>query len=423
MKGPVSLLAVVFVTAAMVRPASGEIGELGERIAQQYKAEGARASRLPTRFLYEQEGTVVPLSPPADAKCVTIAMIAGRGLSFHAQFSGDVDDEDAAERASSAAGTLELSACGSLPTRVWLEADAGRGAVEIVVAYADAVLPSLRNRLPERLGGSVPQAVDPGALPALPPPERRADAAEARGRREGATLDPRRILASGTEGTGSARVDLAPGCHRIELFAPEPRNGGVRHRARLDVDAELRDEAKDEILARDRGDAPDAHLEACVGVRTSALVNFGGAPAVIDLQLTHARWAIPENLPEVFGPDGRARMTSALRSRAVTLPPDRPVVLATGVAGNTPVPFDVEPGACYVGIAAVVRGTARTFGLRAAVGERDAEDDRGSNGGAIVAFCSYDRSRAVVEVDLRGGSSGWGLAVFRVASGIWEARP
>jgi hypothetical protein len=291
------------------------------------------------------------------------------------------------------------------------------------VAYADAVLPSLRNRLPERLGGAVPQAVDPGALPALPPPERRADAAEARGRREGAAVDVRRILASGSEGTGTARVDLAPGCHRIELFAPEPRSGGARHRARLDVDAELRDEAKDEILARDRGDAPDAHLETCVGVRTSALVSFGGAPSVIDLQLTHARWPIPANLPEVFGPDGRARMTGALRSRAVTLPPERAAFLATGVAGSTPVAFDVEPGACYVGVAAIVRGTARAFSLRATVGARDTEDDRGSSGGAVVAFCSYDRSRAAVDVDVRGGSSGWGLAVFRVASGIWEARP
>ena len=177
------------------------------------------------------------------------------------------------------------------------------------------------------------------------------------------------------------------------------------------------------MLSRDRGDAPDAHLEACVGVRTSALVTFGGAPSVIDLQLTHTRWSIPENLPDVFGPDGRARMTSALRSRAVTLPPARAVVLATGVAGSTPVAFDVEPGACYVGVAAIVRGTARSFSLRATVGARDAQDDRGSNGGAIVAFCSYDRSRAVVDVDVRGGSSGWGLAVFRVASGVWEAQP
>lgn len=364
----------------------------------------------------------MPLSPPADAKCVTIAMVAGRGLSFHAQFSRDVDDEDAADRASSAAGTLELSACGTLPTRVWLEADAGRGAVEIVVGYADAVLPSLRNRLPERLGGAVPQPVDPGALPALPPPERRADAAEARGRREGATVEVRRILASGNEGTGNARVELTPGCHRIELFAPEPRNG-VRHRARLDVDAELRDEVKDELLARDRGDAPDAHLEACVGVRTSALVNFGGAPSMIDIQLTHARWGIPENLPDVFGPDGRARMTGALRSRAVVLPATLPVFLATGVAGSTPVAIDVEPGACYVGLAAIVHGTARSFTLRASVGARETEDDRGSGGGAIVAFCSYERSRALVEVDVRGGTSGWGLAVFRVASGVWEARP
>ena len=81
MKGQVSALALVFVVVA-ARPASGEIVELSERIAQQYRAEGARASRLATRFLYEEEGTVVSLFPPADAKCMTVTDLTKSLESF-----------------------------------------------------------------------------------------------------------------------------------------------------------------------------------------------------------------------------------------------------------------------------------------------------------------------------------------------------
>jgi hypothetical protein len=65
---------------------------------------------------------------------------------------------------------------------------------------------------------------------------------------------------------------------------------------------------------------------------------------------------------------------------------------------------------------------ARAVGLRIHVGARDAADDRGIDGdGATVAFCAGDQARAVADVQARGTTLlGWGLAVYRVQSGIWE---
>jgi hypothetical protein len=81
----------------------------------------------------------------------------------------------------------------------------------------------------------------------------------------------------------------------------------------------------------------------------------------------------------------------------------------------------MEPGGCYLAVAAVAQGQVKGIGLRALVGAFESTDDRSATEGACaVAFCARDRSTASLEVDARGTSTSWGLAVFRVASGIWE---
>jgi hypothetical protein len=58
------------------------------------------------------------------------------------------------------------------------------------------------------------------------------------------------------------------------------------------------------------------------------------------------------------------------------------------------------------------------------VGARTASDDRGSGDeAALVSFCAGDRDRGRVEVEARGPGVGWGLAIFRVASGVWGGMP
>ncbi len=412
--------APLLVAMAWSQPARAEIVELADRVAQGYAAEGANVARVPPRFLYEDEVTLIPLAPPPAARCVTVALVAARGLSFHGGFDDASEEEN--EQAQSVAGTLEMTTCGPSPTRLRIESDAGRGAVEIVVAWSRAPLPPLRAYLPERLGGMLPPMIDPGPVPPLPPQQTRADAVEARLRAAGEIVDPRATVKATADSGGAVRVDLAPGCHDVHLFAQEAR--GVRTgRFRVDIDAELHDDKRDETLAKDNGDAPDAVLEACVGAPTTATLHFDGAIPSTDVVVVHAFQRIPDAVPSVWGATARARMAGALRARSIQLPPGTRASFAiSGAIGTNVVPVAVEPGGCYVAVVAGREGAVRTLGLRASAGERESLDEHGSqSGGAAVAFCAGASDRARIAVDFRGSPSGWALAVFRVASGIWEA--
>jgi len=97
-------------------------------------------------------------------------------------------------------------------------------------------------------------------------------------------------------------------------------------------------------------------------------------------------------------------------------------MLAQGGSGITPIPLSIEPGGCYLAVTTRTKEAARAIGLRVHVGSNDAFDDRGIDGdGAVVAFCSGNRSRALAEVEARGTPMlGWGFALFRLQSGVWE---
>jgi hypothetical protein len=142
----------------------------------------------------------------------------------------------------------------------------------------------------------------------------------------------------------------------------------------------------------------------------------GGAVVV-----THGTWAIPRHIPDVWGPEVRARMAGALLLRHVAPPRSGPVLVAEGPSGATPVPMQVERGACYVAVASITHGHARGIELRAKVGAREALDERPANEpGGAVAFCAGDRDRALLHVEARGSPLGWGMLVFRVESGVWQ---
>jgi hypothetical protein len=81
----------------------------------------------------------------------------------------------------------------------------------------------------------------------------------------------------------------------------------------------------------------------------------------------------------------------------------------------------VETGACYVAVVGVARGHARQLQLRALVGGRESTDERGaSEEAALVSFCARAHESARLEVLARGTGVSWGLALFRVKSGVWE---
>ena len=412
-----------FVSALVTLPAHADLRDVAVRARDQWKAAGAVVVEVPARFIYEDETISVRLPPGPPSRCTTVALVAARGLSFHAKVAGvdDDDEEDDAARASSVAGILEVSRCDAPLERVVVTSDAGRGAIEVVIARSKTALAPVRSIFPERTGASLPAMPEPGVLPPLPAAAHRSDVSEARGRGDGAAVLARTTIHAGDDGAGSGEIALDSGCHRLELFANDPRAQNAAKKFRLDLDAELRDGDDDSLLARDRSDSADARLDTCVGGTTLGNVVFAGAPPSANVLVTHAAWPLPDRLPRAWGPLPRARMAAALLARHVHAPMTDPVVLAQGASGVTPVFFDVERGACYLAVAAATHGTPRGVGLRATVGTAETADERGTNDdSSTLAFCARDRSRARIEVEGRGASLAWGLAVFKVESGVWS---
>jgi hypothetical protein len=420
-------VALAFAFAAMVGawPREARCEDLratAARVAEAWRDAGAWVGRDEPHFLHEGETVTIAVPWGPEQPCMTIALIGARGLGFHAGVGDAGEDDSADTRVSSVAGRLEVTSCNAPAFRfLRVKSDAGRGALETVVARSPSRLPELPSILLERTGGDLPAAPEPGRLP--PTPEKRADVAEARARRDGAKTSPREEWSAGPDGKGEGRVVLEAGCHRVELFAPEtrPLHSLPARAPRLDLDATMRDE-EGELLAHDHTSAPDARIDMCVGEATTTIVLFEGASAGGPVVTTHASSPLPEHLPLTWGRETRARMASALLPRHVGLLENEAVLLAQGASGLTPIPMTIEPGACYVAVAAMERGHARGVGLRVLVGTRESVDERGINDEAsAVAFCARDRERARVEVEARSSGVSWGLAVFRVASGVWEA--
>lgn len=422
----VALLALVVATPVH---AADDSREVASRVVEQWKRAGGAAQQLPTRFVFDDETILVPIPASRDdASCTHVALVAARGLSFHARLSDvSFDPLTAPEpggRGSSLAGVLELHRCGGEHSirHVVLTSDAGRGAIEVVVARSAAELPRLASIIPERTGGSLPPVPEAGSLPPLPVPEKRADSAEARAKREGAQTQRRETRRANEDGNGDEEIELPAGCHRIELFARDPRTDRPNRRFRLDVDAELRDPSEDRVLARDRTEAPDARLEACVGQATRVNLAFVGAPPGGEVLVSLASWPLPARLPPMWGPVARSKMARAMFTRHVAVPADDPVYLGQGSSGTTPFPLPVEIGGCYVAVVGVTHGHARSLQLRALVGARESTDERGAaEEAALAAFCVHAHEKARIEVHARGPAVSYGLAVFRVKSGVWEA--
>jgi hypothetical protein len=404
-----------------------ELRESSARLADAWRGVGASVVVDRTRFLDEgsddQRPVVVVLPELPEGDCTTVVLLGARGLGFHVRVGGPAGDEAEGKRVPSVAGAVAIERCGEvLPRRLIVASDSGRGAFETIVARSSRPLPALRTVLPERSGGTLLPATEPGPLPALPPPEKRAEVMEARARRDGATIGLRATWDAGVDGAGAAHQVLEPGCHALELFAIDPRAVHPGRRGKLDLDAELREGEGDRLLARDRTDAPDAQLTACVGDTTQVNVVFAGSPPASPVLVSHASWPLPAHLPSLWGNEARARMARVLLTRHLPSLPREPAQLAQGGYGMTPVPLSVEPGACYLAVVGLAKETARALGLHVRIGTTDVADDRGvEEDGAAVAFCAGERTQALADVEARGTPLlGWGLALYRLQSGVWE---
>jgi hypothetical protein len=415
--------AMLFAFGASESVAVAQLHPSVDRLAETWRAVGASVVVDKTRFLNDDETIVIALPDLPEGDCTTVVLLGARGLGFHARAADDGIDEPSA-RVGSEAGALTIERCGEpMPHRLLVTSDSGRGALETIVARSAKPLESMRSVLPERTGASMVNAPEPGVLPPLPLPEKRADVAEARARRDGANVFGRDTWRAGSDGAGAADDTLEAGCHTLQLFAVDPRTANRSPHGKLDLDAEMRDASGDRILARDRTDAPDARLDVCVGEPTKVEVAFAGSPPAAPVLVSHYAWPLPERLPTLWGSEARARMAHILLSRHVRVLLHEPVLLAQGGSGTTPVPLPVEPGACYLALVSIVQGATRAVGLRIHVGVRDVFDDRGiDENGAVVAFCAGERASARAEVEARGTPLlGWGLALYRVG-GTWEIR-
>jgi hypothetical protein len=402
--------------------ASAQLHASADRLAEAWRAVGASVVIDRPRFLNDDETITIVLPDLPEGDCTTLVLLGARGLGFHARPVGTSPDEPNG-RVPSEAGALSIERCGeALPHRLLVTSDSGRGAIETVVARSARPLESMRAVLPERTSSPTVNGPEPGLLPPMPPPDKRADVAEARARRDGATVVSRATSVAAADGSGLAEDTLDPGCHTLELYAVDPRTANPAQRGKLDLDAEIRDASGDRILARDRTDAPDARLDLCVGDTTKITIAFVGSPAGAPVLVAHVAWPLPDRLPTEWGNEARARMAHVLLSRHVRLLLREPVLLAQGGAGSTPVPLSIEPGACYLALVSVIQGASRSVGLRVHVGVRDAYDDRGlDENGAVVAFCAGDHTGGLAEVETRGTPLlGWGMALYRVGAETWE---
>jgi hypothetical protein len=408
-------------------PARADAREVAARVADEWRAGGIDVAVVPSRFVFDDETAIIQVPPAPPRRCTIVAIVGARGLSFRARLSDAPVDPllspEPAARASSSAGMVELRRCD--PERpavrhVVVTTEAGRGAIEVVVGHTDSAPPALAALVPERIGGASPSPPEAGVLPPLVAQDKRADAAEARARREGAVIRARTKLRASDDGSGEDEIELDEGCHRIEVFGRELARERPGRRFRLDLDAELKD--GEHLLARDRTEAPDARLEACLGAKAQVTLSYAGSPPHSDVLVTHGSWPLPARLPPLWGPATRSKMARAMFMRHIAVPPDDAIYLAQGSTGTTPLPLEVETGGCYVAVVGVTRGRARQLQLRALVGGRESTDERGATEeAALSAFCVRAHEQAKLEVLARGPGLGWGVAVFRLKSAVWEA--
>ncbi|MFO0678387.1 MAG: hypothetical protein U0169_17755 [Polyangiaceae bacterium] len=402
---------------------AAELREDASRVALEWTHAGATVETLPARFLNDDETLTLSLGPTPASSCVHVAFIGARGASFHVRALGIDEDESrgTSNRAASVAGVASLAICTTVePIRIRITSDAGRGTIETVVGRSRSAVPEVAVILPDRIGTLSGNPAEPGELPLPPPVGKRADDAEGRVTWRGGAILPRLTGNASREGGGSVDLSVPPGCHSFELFGESPKARMSGRRVRLDLDAELRGE-EDEVVARDRSEAPDGHLFACVGESLTGRIVFGGSVAEGPVLVTHGFWPIPENLPANWGEPARAKFASALHGRKVLPPREPPVLLAQGPAGSTPIAVPIDPGTCYVAVVAITHGASRGLGVRLHLGKEQFAEERGrANDASVVAFCARTHDKARLEVDARGTSIAWGMALFRARPDAWE---
>jgi len=333
--------------------------------------------------------------------CVSLVLVAPRTAEFTA-YPG-LEAEDGAPKAES--GTLVLSRCGVERRELQrvTVVHASRGALEVIWAKGRDAVDDVRAALPDRdPGPGRARQADPGPLPSPPPLATRRERSEKRAKVAGAEAISPSSFQAGGDGKGTATLALPVGCHRLDVMAAG---------SAVDVDAEAH--VGERLVAFDRGESPDATLEFCLAEASEVNVSFQGAPRGADVVVVDARWPLPAGLPETWGAIGRAGVARGLQRRAARALPPRPVAEVFGVQGETRVPIALEPGRCYLASAAALVAGVKVVrlsvqGLRG----HHRDETQTENAAAVLAFCTDEEERAVLDVTARGGAALWVAAVW-----------
>jgi hypothetical protein len=130
--------------------------------------------------------------------------------------------------------------------------------------------------------------------------------------------------------------------------------------------------------------------------------------------MLHARWDLPRGLGQNWDPEMTARMAEAVWSSHKRALGESLIHESLGVAGVTAVPFEVEPGACYLAAVAPIRGESSGIAMAVVLGPQHGQNHGGPEGaGTSLAFCSRSEQRALVEVEARGVGLVWLMGVWQ----------
>lgn len=415
-------IAILLVAGSARASLSAEAG----RAASALTSKGAKTVERKTVFLEEGHPVAVRAGAEGERGCGVAVLLAARSIAFTATLPPKAaaglkkaaGAEGQPQKRESTAGLLVLSSCDG-PVEAIVTLGSPRGTLEILTAALSSELTDLSSELDREVGPVAPRG-DPG--PPLPPGglvERRRRAEE-RARADGATNVLPLEMRAGPLGNGELRMRMPAGCHRLDIMAEVTvSTSGVVPGA--DVDVELRDTATNEVVARDRGETPDARVETCVAKVTELALHFRGAPPDSRVLISDAIWPLPAWVPQRWGPAAQAALSSAVRRRAGAVSARGPIAESLGAQGSTQVGVLVEPERCYIASIALMKGSSRGLRLSATASSRASTEEVPPGAGSpSIVFCAEGTELARLTVDVPGASVWWVLAVWQLGRAAYE---
>lgn len=412
---PASIVALVLTWSVAAR---ADLEGDARRLAEGWVALGQEI--VERRAVFLEPGKIAPLvsrgAALGDAPCVSVAVIASRGrdVSVALGLLRSAFEPTKVVASPGALGVGFVTGCGAAqadPREAAVELMRARGAVELVVARGPVPAPHPAEILRERAPGLLAHPVDPGRARDETPLAARVEAVLARDRREERRADGVSVALSSDAGAGAVEVEVAAGCHTLTVLAGRGLGGQV-----ADVDAELTDPTGRRVLARDRAEAPDAQLFACLAEPIRARLAFSGAPPRTDVALVRSSVPLISALPAWWPARARAAASALLQSRPGPRGLGAPTAHAGGTVGTTLVSLDLVPG-CQRVVVAASQGEPRAVLVSAHAGGRTHRDDGGVGRAAgALMLCPHEAERVMVRVDARGPGVGWVLAAFPVTT-------